>query len=69
MKIKLLNLISAFGFLTMLRFWIKEINLRNEVEEVLLNKKGWLTKEYFDATFGLLYHNIWAFIPQHLKIC
>ena len=58
MKIELLNLISISGFLTILKLWIKELNLTIEAEKVLLNKEGWFTKEHLDATFGLLYRDI-----------
>jgi hypothetical protein len=36
----LLNIISISGFLTILKFWIKELNLTIEAEKVLLNKEG-----------------------------
>ena len=40
MKIKLLNLISIFDFSTMLKIWIKELNLTIEAKEVLLEDRG-----------------------------
>jgi hypothetical protein len=61
MKIKLLNLISIFGFLTVLKLWIKELNLIIEAKKVLLNTEGWFTKEHLDAAFGLLYHDIFKY--------
>ena len=68
MKIKLFNLISIFDFLTMLKFWIKKLNLTIEAKEVLLDKGFWFTKEHVDGAFGHLYHNIlkYARFQEHL---